>query len=174
MPTNLGSYARAPAAWLSMLAVLIGGCASTPASVEISDVEEVAAVVTAIDQGRRLVTIRGPQGNEVTFQAGPEVQNLAQVRTGDVVRLSYEQAYLATRTDADEMTASVPVAAAAARTTCAAWRWSSTVPWEKLMRAMSRPASMRRSTMPMLAGPMVATSLVRRVLRAEGAVLMSE
>ena len=67
-----------------------------------------------------------------------------------------------------------PAVRAAARTTSAVRRCSSAEPCEKLMRAMSRPASMRRSTRPMLAGPMVATSLVRRVARAEGAVLICE
>ena len=110
-----GIYPRSPAIWLSLLVVLVTGCASAPDSVEISEVEEIAAAVTAIDQARRLVTIRGPQGNELTFEAGPEVRNLAQVQVGDIVRLTYEQTYIATRTDAEEVSASVPVAVGAAR-----------------------------------------------------------
>ena len=80
--------------------------------------EEIAAAVTAIDQARRLVTIRGPQGNELTFEAGPEVRNLAQVQVGDIVRLTYEQTYIATRTDAEEVSASVPVAVPYAGSPC--------------------------------------------------------
>ncbi len=110
-----GIYPRLPGIWLSLLVVLVTGCASAPDSVEISEVEEIAAAVTAIDQARRLVTIRGPQGNELTFEAGPEVRNLAQVQVGDIVRLTYEQTYIATRTDAEEVSASVPVAVGAAR-----------------------------------------------------------
>ncbi len=99
---------------LSLLVALLAGCASAPESVTISDVEEIAAIVTAIDQSRRLVTIRGPQGNDLTLEAGPDVRNLAQVQIGDIVRLSYEQTYIATRTDAVEMSPFVPVIVGAA------------------------------------------------------------
>ncbi len=101
--------------WLSLLVALTAGCASTPGSVEISETEEIAAIVTAVDQSQRLVTVRGPQGNEVTLEAGPEVRNLAQVRVGDTVRVIYEQAYIATLTDAEEVDPFVPVAVGAVR-----------------------------------------------------------
>ncbi len=99
---------------LSLLVALLAGCASVPESVTISDAEEIAATITAIDQSQRLVTIRGPQGNALTLEAGPDVRNLAQVQVGDIVRLSYEQTYIATRTDAVEMSPLVPVTVGAA------------------------------------------------------------
>ncbi len=108
-------FRRLSGIWLSLLVALVAGCASAPESVTISDVEDIAATVTAIDQSRRLVTIRGPQGNDLTLEAGPDVRNLAQVQVGDIVRLSYEQTYIATRLDADEMSPSVPITVGAAR-----------------------------------------------------------
>ena len=117
MLSNFLSWARLPGICASALvasAALIAGCASAPESVEISDVEEIAATVTAIDQARRLVTLRGPRGNELTMEAGPEVQNLAQVQVGDVVTMSYEQTYIATRTNEAEMSSAVPVTIGAA------------------------------------------------------------
>ncbi len=107
-------YLRLSGIRLSLLVALLAGCASVPESVTISDVEEIAATITAIDQSRRLVTVRGPQGNDLTLEAGPAVRNLAQVRVGDIVRLSYEQTYIATRTDAVEMSPFVPVTVGAA------------------------------------------------------------
>ena len=106
---------RLSGTWLSLLVALAAGCTSAPGSVEISETEEIAAIVTAVDQSQRLVTVRGPQGNEVTLEAGPEVRNLAQVRVGDTVRVIYEQAYIATLTDAEEVDPFVPVAVGAVR-----------------------------------------------------------
>ncbi len=71
-------------------------------SVEFSDVVERAATVSAIDRAQRLVTLRGPEGGELTVQAGPEVRNFAQIEVGDIVSLSYEQYYSAKRISPDE------------------------------------------------------------------------
>ena len=71
-------------------------------SVEFTDLVELAATVSAIDREQRLVTLRGPDGGELTIQAGPEVRNFAQIEAGDIVRLSYEQYYSATRIDPAE------------------------------------------------------------------------
>ncbi len=47
------------------------------------------AVVEAIDHETRVVTLRGPEGNAVTFTATEEVRNLGQVETGDLVDVEY-------------------------------------------------------------------------------------
>ncbi len=106
---------RLTGVWVSLLATVVAGCASAPESVEITETEEIAAIVTAVDQSQRLVTIRGPQGNAVTLEAGPEVRNLAQVQIGDTVRVVYEQTYIATLTDAEEVSPLVPLAVGAIR-----------------------------------------------------------
>ena len=50
------------------------------------------ATVTAVDMDKREVTLKGPEGNEVTLTAGPEVRNLAQVEVGDEVVINYYEA----------------------------------------------------------------------------------
>jgi Cu/Ag efflux protein CusF len=53
---------------------------------------KVAATITKIDAGTREVTLKGPQGREVTVQAGPEVKNFAQMKVGDKVNVEYVEA----------------------------------------------------------------------------------
>lgn len=49
----------------------------------------VSAVVEAIDQDTRIVTMRTAEGEEITFTAGEEVRNLGQVTVGDVLVAEY-------------------------------------------------------------------------------------
>ena len=114
MLNNSRTNLRLPGIVLSFLAILLTGCATAPESVEVSNIEEIAATVTAINQSTRVVSLRGPRGNEVSFQAGPAVQNLAQVEVGDIITLSYEQTYIATRTNENELSQAVPVTVGAA------------------------------------------------------------
>ena len=51
----------------------------------------ITAVVEAIDQETRVVTLRGPQGNSVTFTVTEEARNLGQVKAGDLVDVEYLQ-----------------------------------------------------------------------------------
>ena len=44
-----------------------------------------------VDMASRLVTVKGPEGGMITVQAGPEVQNLGEVKPGDQVTVSYYQ-----------------------------------------------------------------------------------
>jgi hypothetical protein len=54
--------------------------------------QTITATVVQVDQQSRFVTLRGPKGKEVTVQAGPEVQNLDQVKPGDQVTAHYQAA----------------------------------------------------------------------------------
>ena len=54
-----------------------------------SSLTEKTATVTAVDQKTRMVTLKGPEGNSVTFKASDEVRNLAQVKVGDTVKFAY-------------------------------------------------------------------------------------
>ena len=47
------------------------------------------ATITAIDAATRDITLKGPQGNEVTVTAGPEVKNFANMKVGDLVNVDY-------------------------------------------------------------------------------------
>ncbi len=53
---------------------------------------EITATITAIDAKTREVTLKGPQGNEKTVTAGPEVKNFAQMKVGDQVRMQFVEA----------------------------------------------------------------------------------
>jgi hypothetical protein len=50
---------------------------------------KLTAEVTAINLASREVTLKGPQGNEVTITASPAVKRLDEVRVGDFVRVDY-------------------------------------------------------------------------------------
>ena len=79
---------------LAVLAVVtLAACQTEPATVE--RVSEVTATVTAIDLPARQVTLRGPDGNLFTVEAGEEVRNLPQVEVGDRVVVSYYEAIAA-------------------------------------------------------------------------------
>ncbi len=53
---------------------------------------ELTATITAIDAATRVVTLKGPQGKEMTLTAGPEVKNFAQMKVGDQVKAQYIEA----------------------------------------------------------------------------------
>ena len=60
-------------------------------SMSTSETVMLTAVVEAIDQETREVTLRGPEGNSVTFTVGEEARNLDQVNVGDIVMAEYVQ-----------------------------------------------------------------------------------
>jgi Cu/Ag efflux protein CusF len=53
---------------------------------------KVTATITAIDKKTRDITLKGPQGNEVTLTAGPAVKNFDQMKVGDQVKAEYVEA----------------------------------------------------------------------------------
>ena len=53
--------------------------------------ESATAVVQAIDQASRRVTLKAEDGTTFTFVAGPQVRNLAQVGVGDAVKVTYTE-----------------------------------------------------------------------------------
>ena len=63
----------------------------SPAKGEISEAVEMQATVTAIDQKTRMVTLKGPEGNETTLHVDKRARNLPQVKVGDVVKVAYVQ-----------------------------------------------------------------------------------
>lgn len=54
-----------------------------------SEIVTLTATVEAIDLDKRLVTLKGPEGNSVTLEVGEEARNLAQVKVGDQVEVEY-------------------------------------------------------------------------------------
>jgi ribosomal 50S subunit-recycling heat shock protein len=87
-------------AGMLLLPIATGGWAADPAgkspakkaappSWKTSSLVEETATVEAVDQTTRMVTLKGPKGNSVTFKAGDQVRNLAQVKVGDEVKFAY-------------------------------------------------------------------------------------
>lgn len=56
------------------------------------DVITMSATVEAIDLEKRLVTLKGPEGNVMTLKVSEEARNLPQVKVGDVVTIGYREA----------------------------------------------------------------------------------
>ncbi len=79
---------------IGILLAVLGGCASAPEPLEVSDVEELEATVLTVDADSRLLVLRGPAGNDVAFRVGPEVRNLPQVKVGDILRVSFYSGYV--------------------------------------------------------------------------------
>ena len=50
------------------------------------------ATITAVDKATRDITLKGPQGREMTITAGPEVKNFDQLKVGDQVDMQYVEA----------------------------------------------------------------------------------
>jgi len=72
---------------------------SEPGKVHVTQTVDLSAKVVAIDKAERVVTLRGPKGNEVDIVAGPEVKNFAQINVGDTVVAHYvESVYLELKT----------------------------------------------------------------------------
>ena len=80
--------------WLTLVcAVAVAACA-TPTeqkkpAIERSRVVTVTATVEALDLATRMVTLKGPEGNTITFKAEETVKNLPQVKVGDQVVAEY-------------------------------------------------------------------------------------
>lgn len=65
---------------------------SAPGKVGVAKTVNVTATITAIDKATRDVTLKGPNGNELTVTAGPEIKNFDQLKVGDQVEAKYVEA----------------------------------------------------------------------------------
>lgn len=79
------------------------GCATAPEPFEIGDTLEVKATVTQLDVATRLMTLRGPAGNEFTFEVDPAVRNLPQVKVGDDVVVRYYETIVSVDSKTNEV-----------------------------------------------------------------------
>ena len=77
-------------------ALALAGCAldtaPAPQSAEREKLVTARALVETVDVEGRQVLLRGESGRMFTIDAGPEVRNLAQLESGDVVKLEYFEA----------------------------------------------------------------------------------
>jgi hypothetical protein len=65
---------------------------SAPGKGVTADVVRITASVEAIDPASRTLSLKGPRGNVVDMQAGPEVKNFDQIKVGDYVVVRYVRA----------------------------------------------------------------------------------
>jgi Cu/Ag efflux protein CusF len=63
--------------------------APAPIGGAIVDVVKITATVEKVDYATRMVTLKGPKGNTLTFKASDAVKNLDQVKVGDKVNAQY-------------------------------------------------------------------------------------
>src|SRR4051794_26318050 len=71
-----------------------GGAATTtsePGKVEMAQVVEGSAVITAIDKAKRTFDIKRQNGEEVTIDAGPTLKSFDQLKVGDTISVSYTE-----------------------------------------------------------------------------------
>jgi Cu/Ag efflux protein CusF len=71
-------------------ATVVGG--SAPGKAGVAATVKATATITAIDKATRDVTLKGPQGNELTVTAGPNVKNFDSLKVGDKVDIEYVEA----------------------------------------------------------------------------------
>jgi len=97
-PSRTLSLAVAVAAALVLSPAPAQQPAPGKAPVQIKDAEarleavKVTAVVTAVDQKNRIVTLKGPEGNEFSVLADAAVKNFPQIKVGDNLVVEYIQA----------------------------------------------------------------------------------
>jgi len=65
---------------------------TAPGKAGVTQTVKITATITAIDKATRDITLKGPQGNEVTVTAGPAVKNFDQMKVGDQVNAQYVEA----------------------------------------------------------------------------------
>ncbi len=65
---------------------------SAPGAAGVAQTVKVTATITAIDKATRDVTLKGPQGNEATITAGPQIKNFDSLKVGDQVDAEYVEA----------------------------------------------------------------------------------
>jgi hypothetical protein len=56
---------------------------------------QVAFSVESVDAEKRLITLKGPQGNVAEYEVGDEVQRLAEIKAGDKINAEYTVAAVA-------------------------------------------------------------------------------
>ena len=87
------SPSRLSAAISTLLLSALGACQSpAPAPTNVAHMRQLVATVESVDMSTRQVLLRTPDGAHATVVAGPEVRNLPQLRAGDRVTVTYQEA----------------------------------------------------------------------------------
>jgi len=95
-------------AWLQRCVVgslgmlVLVGCASTPEPWSRKEIHEFTATVTALEKEQRLLSLQGEGGRAATVYVGPDVRNFDQIKVGDHVVATYQEAIAAAVTKPDQ------------------------------------------------------------------------
>jgi len=89
---SVGLALAGASAWpaAAQTAAVMGG--SAPGKAGVAATVKLTASITAIGEATRDVTLKGPQGNEVTVTVGPDVKNFDKMKIGDQVNVEYVEA----------------------------------------------------------------------------------
>ena len=87
-PSRLSAFVGA------LLLFALGACQrpAPPPPTDVAHTKQLVATVETVDISTRQVLLRTPDGAHATVVAGPEVRNLAQLRAGDRVTVTYQEA----------------------------------------------------------------------------------
>ncbi|RZL87383.1 MAG: hypothetical protein EOP82_26705 [Variovorax sp.] len=94
MKTSHFALAAITASFVLMAPAIAQQPATKPMVLDVESLMKTAtitATVTAVDIKNRMVTLKGPEGNEFAVLVDPAVKNFAQVRVGDTVDATYIQ-----------------------------------------------------------------------------------
>ena len=83
------AFALSPTAGAQTGGAVVG---TAPGAAVAAQTLKITATITALDKATRDVTLKGPQGNEITVTAGKEVKNFDKLKVGDKVDLQYVEA----------------------------------------------------------------------------------
>ena len=72
---------------------------------------KVSLSVEAVDAEKRLITLKGPEGNVGVFQVGDQVKRLSEIKAGDKITAQYKVAAVAELREPTEEEKSAPLAA---------------------------------------------------------------
>jgi Cu/Ag efflux protein CusF len=90
--TRYNSLCTAAIVGLVILAFAIPPAAMAgQATKQVSDSVTVRATVVSIDKANRMVTLRGPKGNDVTLHADENVTRFDQLKVGDQITATYTE-----------------------------------------------------------------------------------
>lgn len=82
--------------------MVLAGCSSTPEPWVRKEVREFTATVTALEKEQRLLSLQDEAGRSTTIYVSPEVRNFEQIKVGDKVVASYQEAIAAAVTRPDQ------------------------------------------------------------------------
>jgi hypothetical protein len=87
---------------LSLVAALVAVAAlpavaadKAPEPKKVTSVQTITAAITAIDAAKRLITLKGPKGESVTFEASEDVKRFNELKVGDNVTIKYTESLVA-------------------------------------------------------------------------------